>query len=301
MRVLIADDNRDAADSLAIMLTIWGLEPIVVYDGFSALARLQDTDAPPLALLDWKMPGVTGTEICWTLRQDRVHPYTYLILITGQNGKDRMVSGLEAGADDYLEKPVDPSELRARLNTARRILDLQDQLLATQRLLREQATHDGLTGLLNRAAILEMLERETARSKREDRPLTIIMADLDHFKWVNDSFGHPVGDQVLRRAGQLLLAELRHYDTVGRYGGEEFLIVLPGCDAPSANALAERLRDAVAAQPLLDGDHSIRVTISMGMASLQRSMSSSDLIRHADDALYRAKRAGRNRVSTASE
>jgi two-component system cell cycle response regulator len=298
MRVLVADDHKDAADSLAILLRMWGHDPVVVYDGFSAVARLQEPDAPPLALLDWMMPGVNGIEICWLLRQDRNRPYTYIVLVTGKGGKDQMVSGLEAGADDYLVKPPDPSELRARLNTAQRILDLQDQLLATQRLLHEQATHDALTGLWNRLAILEALDREVARSLRERRPLTIIMADLDHFKQINDSFGHLVGDSVLRQTAHRLLMTLRPYDTVGRYGGEEFLLVLPGCDADSGFALAERLRSNISAEPTADDDHPIQVTVSLGVATLQPGMSASELLRIADEGLYAAKRAGRNRVES---
>jgi diguanylate cyclase (GGDEF)-like protein len=300
MHVLVADDNLDAAQSLALVLRAWRFEPVVVHDGHTALARLREPSAPTLALLDWTMPGLSGIELCRRLRQERDRPYTYVILVTGR-GREGMIDGLSAGADDYLVKPVDPNELRARLNTAQRILTLQEQLLASQRQLREQATRDALTGLWNRPMILEVLEREITRSRRAGPPLSVIMADIDHFKQINDRYGHLVGDVVLRQTAQRLLAPLRPYDTVGRYGGEEFLIVLPGCDATASLALAERLRRSVAAEPEQDGADVIPVTLSLGVAAWERELSARELLSRADQRLYAAKRAGRNRVVGAGD
>jgi len=177
MRVLIADDNRDSAESLAVLLRIWGFVPVIVHDGQAALAFLREAAVPTLALLDWVMPGINGIDICREIRKEVKRPYTYVILVTGHGGKDHMVDGLTAGADDYLIKPVDPHELRARLNTARRILELHEQLLATQRLLHEQATRDSLTGLWNRTSILEILAREATAS--EALPQLFIEQTLD--------------------------------------------------------------------------------------------------------------------------
>ena len=168
MRVLVADDNIDLTKSLAILLREWGFEAVQVYDGTAAMALLRDPEAPTLALLDWDMPGVNGIEICREIRKDVDRPYTYVVLMTGRGSKDEMLTGLTVGADDYLIKPVDPKELHARLNTGKRILDLQDQLLATQRQLREQATRDSLTGLWNRAVILDILQREHTISCNEN-------------------------------------------------------------------------------------------------------------------------------------
>jgi diguanylate cyclase (GGDEF)-like protein len=273
MRVLIADDNADSSDWLAVLLQCWGYDPVAVHDGPAALAVLQGPQAPALAVLDWIMPGINGIEICRAIRKDADRPYTYVVLVTGKGGKEQMLAGMEAGADDYLVKPVDPAELHARLSTGKRIVLLQEQLLATQRQLREQATRDGLTGLWS-----------------------VVMADLDHFKQINDTYGHLTGDQVIRQTAQCLRTVLRSYDTVGRYGGEEFLVVLPGCDAAAALVLAERLRGSVEAAPVIEKGTTIPMTLSLGMAGWERGVPASDLLRRADAALYRAKNAGRNRV-----
>jgi two-component system cell cycle response regulator len=299
MRVLIADDNQDSAESLAILLRIWGLEPVIVHDGLAALDFLREAAIPALALLDWVMPGINGIDICREIRKETNRAYTYVILVTGRGGRNQMVDGLNSGADDYLIKPVDPDELHARSNTGRRILELQEQLLATQRLLHEQATRDSLTELWNRATILETLQRELTRSRRENQPLAVIMADIDHFKQINDMHGHLVGDRVLRQTAQRLLAMLRTYDTVGRYGGEEFLVVLPGCGASEALTLAERLRECMEAEPIADNHQALRVTLSLGVSVRDGQITGQELLQSADSALYEAKRTGRNRVMSA--
>ena len=300
MRVLIADDERDTTTSLAMLVESWGFEPMPAHDGKSALQLLQGPDAPRLAILDCVMPGVNGFDICRQLRQPSSRPYTYCLLVTGRASKQDVLNGLEVGADDYLIKPVDPNELCARLRAGQRIMCLQEELLSSQHELRLQATRDCLTGLWNRATILEMLNAELDRSRREKHPLSILMADIDHFKMINDTFGHLAGDQVLWQTGARLLAALRPYDGVGRYGGEEFLIVLPGCDDAAAVGLAERLRRYVAEEPMLDGHRDVAVTLSLGVAAWDGKLPLSALLRWADAALYRAKRAGRNRVVSAT-
>jgi two-component system, cell cycle response regulator len=303
MRILIADDNQDAANTLGILLRNWGFDPTLAFDGPSALALLQEPGSPKLALLDWLMPGMNGIDICREIRKESSdRPYTYIVLVTGRGSKEQMLEGLHAGADDYLLKPVEPNELHARLNTAKRILELQSQLLATQQQLRLQATRDSLTGLWNRAMILEILQRELARSRREDQPIAVIMADIDHFKQINDTHGHLAGDQVLRQVAQRLSTALRPYDTVGRYGGEEFLMVLPGCGVDTALNLAERLRHSVEAEPIRNERMLLRsVTLSLGVAVWDGDVSPLELLRLADDALYQAKRMGRNRAIAANK
>ena len=299
MHVLIADDNPAATRTLAILLEAWGYEPVVVHDGLAALALLRAPGAPPLAVLGCNLPGMSGEALCCEIRRDTHRPYTYIVLVTDRTGKETLPDGLEDGADAYLVKPVAPSELQARLSAGKRILALQEKLLATQRLLQQQASRDALTGLWNRRSILEILDRELARSQRDGQPVAAIMADLDYFKGVNDGHGHLTGDQVLRQAAQRLLGELRPYDTVGRYGGDEFLIVLPACGPDSAVHLAERLRNCLQAEPVLDNGKTIRVTLSLGVGVWDGKMESDELLRSADDALYRAKHAGRNRAMLA--
>jgi two-component system cell cycle response regulator len=301
MQILVAEDNVLAARQMVDLLPAWGYEPVLVHDGLAALQRLRGVDAPRLALLDWMMPGLDGIEVCRAVRQDEGRPYTYVILLTGQGGRDAMLAGLEAGADDFLLKPVDSCELKARLNTGRRIIRLQKQLLDAQRQLQVQATRDALTGLWNRAAILDILLREVPRAEREGRAVGVILADLDHFKHINDAHGHLAGDEALREVARRMTTVLRSYDTTGRYGGEEFLIVLPGCNAEASLRLAERVREHVAAQPV-ELDHArVELTISLGVAVREgAAVAAPALLREADVALYRAKAAGRNQAVLAN-
>jgi len=298
MRILIADDERVSRRMLHGLLTMWGYEVISVEDGNKALEELKKPDAPRVGLLDWVMPGQNGVEVCRAIRRDRPEPYTYLILLTTKDAKENVVEGLESGADDYLIKPWDPYELKARLRAGQRILQLEDRLVEARETMRFKATHDHLTGLANRGFIVDSLERELARTRRENGSTIVMLGDLDHFKSVNDTYGHPVGDEVLREVARRLLGAVRSYDLVGRYGGEEFLIVLPGCDADMAEKQAERMRAALANEPMSFNEESKLITCSFGATAWLPGMEPAEeaLIRMADDALYRAKRQGRNRV-----
>ena len=300
MKVLIAEDDRTSRLLLQTTLKKWDYHTIAVSNGREALEVLTAPDAPTLAILDWMMPGIDGLEVSRKVRQHPSERYTYIILLTARNRKQDMLEGMSAGADDYLTKPMDARELRVRLNAAERIIHLQEELIAAQESLRAQATHDALTGLWNRGAIFEILDKEIQRARRENVPVSAIMADLDKFKTVNDTYGHKAGDTVLHESARRMADVMRQYDTVGRYGGEEFLIVVPDCDIERAPSVAERLRECVAEKPFDIAGKSLDVTLSLGVAALDgRGVGSADtLLQAADKALYDAKNSGRNCAMT---
>jgi two-component system cell cycle response regulator len=290
MRVLIADDDIVSRRVLEKRLTSAGYSVEVACDGEQALARLRAPSPPSLALLDWMMPKMDGTEVCRRVRQMEHGAYLYMILLTAKDSKDDIVNGLEAGADDYITKPFSARELDVRLNIGRRIVTLQDELRFT-------ASHDALTGVFNRGAGMAHLDRELTRSARTGEPLGLLLLDLDHFKRVNDTFGHLGGDEVLREAARRAQAVLRPYDVIARYGGEELMVVLPGASTEVATQIGERLRAALAESPVSFGGHAIAVTTSVGVASAMDGDSPEALVGRADDRLYVAKRDGRNRVA----
>jgi two-component system cell cycle response regulator len=301
VNVLIAEDDPVLQHMLRTLLTKWGYEVVVAANGDAAWEILQGQDAPRLALLDWLMPGMDGVEICREARKRGAQAYRYLLLLSSKDDRVDIVDGLQSGADDYLTKPFHPDELRARLRAGERILMLEDRLVAAQQVLQFKASHDALTELLNRGAILETLQRELQRGRREKNSLGVLLLDLDHFKSINDRKGHDVGDEVLREASRRMLASVRSYDAVGRYGGEEFLILVPGCNSANARDRAEQIRVAIAGSPIETLGGLIRISASIGVASTVdgASWEADALVRAADVALYRAKRNGRNRVELA--
>jgi diguanylate cyclase (GGDEF)-like protein len=298
MRILIADDSIVSRHLLDATLRKWGYEVIVASDGVEAWNELQKDNAPSLAILDWVMPGLTGPEVCHLVRQRNREQYTYVLLLTSKSLKEDLIEGMESGADDYITKPFDHHELKARLRAGIRIVKLQAELLSAREALREQATKDFLTRVWNRSSILEILDRELARAARERRPVGVVMADVDRFKSVNDTHGHCAGDALLRETARRLQSSIRAYDAIGRYGGEEFLVILPGCDEACTFGQAERMRRYLCDDAMELADANIRVTASFGCTSIvpEMSLSAESLIRTADEALYKAKAEGRNRV-----
>jgi len=294
--ILIAEDDPIFRKLLQSRLQNWGYRVVAVKDGIEAWDILQQSTPPDLLILDWMMPGIDGIELCRRIRESNRESYQYILLVTGKDGKQDVVKGLEAGADDYLTKPFDVAELRARVSTGNRILSLQRQLIQAREDLRFQATHDSLTGLRSRGATLDLLASELQRGFRSHTSTGILMIDLDHFKSINDSHGHLIGDSVLKEAAYRISHSLRSYDFVGRYGGEEFLAVLSNCTLEELGIAAERIRNAVAETAVVTKALSIKVTVSIGGVVTSDCTPDIELLSAADVALYEAKRTGRNRV-----
>ncbi len=298
MKILVADDDPINRRLLETFLVKWNYEVVVACDGNEAWNILSQKDAPNLAILDWMMPGLDGTEVCRRIRNRSDESYVYILLLTAKFQKADIVEGLDAGADDYLSKPFDAKELKARLWAGNRVLGLEKRLRSAYENLLFHASHDSLTGGWNRVAILETLRTEVARAQRQGTALSIIMADLDHLKHVNDTYGHLAGDAILRETATRMQACVRPYDAVGRYGGAEFLIVVPQCDSSVAASRAEDLRAAITSTPMDTPNGAVPVTVSLGVAigGGAISMEVESLLRTADEALYQAKIAGRNRA-----
>ena len=293
MKILIADDDPISRRLLEATLSGWGYDVLVTCDGNEAWEAMQQPEAPGLVISDWMMPHIDGLELCRKIRQMEKTGYIYFIILTAKGMKEDVIEGLEAGADDFLIKPFNREELKYRTRIGKRIIELE------QRILKLAAT-DSLTGVLNRRAFMERMEQEIQRSLRENTSLSLILTDIDYFKKVNDRYGHQTGDIVLQRFTEQLLDSSRPYDIVGRYGGEEFVICLPGANISQSVSVAERMRSKLEEMKILppDSSKSIRITASFGTtAFLIGSEEKADsLIKRADNALYKAKNEGRNRV-----
>lgn len=299
LTVLLAEDSPIYRRLIQDQFDDWGFHLVLAKDGKEAWKALSARNAPRLAMLDWVLPEIDGVEICRRLRSSgRDLPYTYTILLTAKSERQEMLEAMAAGADDFLPKPFDPPELKARLLVGKRIIDLQQKLVSANEALQFAACHDFLTGLWNRAEILHFLRRELERARRDRTPVGMVLADVDHFKKINDTFGHDSGDAVLKTVGQCLSTGLRPYDGVGRYGGEEFLMIIPGCDLQTTLRRANQIRELLATTDIPLPQGNTRVTISMGVTTTDATTDIDQLVRHADIALYEAKRNGRNRVET---
>jgi len=297
MQVLIVEDSAIYRKLISGRLEEWGYHPRVVESGEQAWRILQLPDPPKLLLLDWVLPDIDGIALCQRIRKVATSgTYTYIVLLTGKDGRKNMLKAMDAGVDDYLAKPFDDSELKARLQVGKRIVDLQQELVSARDAMRQAATYDSLTGLMIRGEIMSFLGRELERGRRDRKPVAIILCDIDHFKNVNDTCGHMFGDEALKEVARRLRAKLRLYDGVGRIGGEEFLLVLPGCDSMIAVIRADELRQFVACKPVLSTRQSRTITLSLGVASTEQGYDAETLLYRADASLYEAKRNGRNRV-----
>ena len=300
MRILIAEDDVTSRTILTAILRKWGYDPVIVDSGNGAWRIMQKVDSPCLAILDWDMPGMDGLEVCRRIRENRGPNPPYLIILTARGEKADIVKGLDAGANDYVSKPYDSDELRARIRVGQRMVELQTELLEAKNALAHEAMHDALTGALNRRAILDRLSKELKRAERTNSGLSIGLCDIDHFKQVNDTHGHQTGDEVLREFADTLQRNLRCYDLVGRYGGEEFLVITPDSTEQAQEELYERLRVKIEGLRIATKSGEVRVTVSIGVAGANGVATADTMVAAADAALYRAKDEGRNRVVYAS-
>jgi len=296
MKMLIAEDDFTSRSILTAVLKKWGFDPVVAEDGGAAWDVLQRPDAPRLILLDWNMPGMDGVEICRRMRDNNVPDPPYVILLTARDKKSDIVAGLEAGANDYVAKPYDTEELLARIRVGQRMLEMQSNLLEARDALAYQAMHDFLTGILNRRAILDRLKQEISRAGRDHGSLSVGMFDIDHFKNINDTYGHQAGDETLLAFTRCIQDGLREYDCVGRYGGEEFLVITPGSMGLNKESLYERLRARIAGAVITTNAGIVSLTVSIGVAPGTDQSTVDALLAAADAALYQAKAGGRNRV-----
>ncbi len=293
MKILIVEDDPISRRLLEANLVEWGYEVTVTSDGVEALEIIQLPGSPHLIISDWMMPRMDGLALCREIRNMEKSRYIYFIILTAKGEKKDIIEGLKAGADDFLTKPFNQEELKCRTRIGERIIKLEHRLQAL-------ACTDALTGLLNRRVFMDRMAQEISRTQREKRPLSLILADIDHFKRVNDTYGHQAGDFVLQRFADQLQASARPYDFLGRYGGEEFIFCLPGADEVLATAIAERMRCQIEEMETMlpGGSQSIRITASFGTASysIESGENVDLLIKRADDALYLAKDKGRNCV-----
>jgi len=302
MKILIAEDDPISSKILQKNLENWDYDTVLARNGAAAWQALQDENLR-LAILDWMMPGMDGVEVCRKIRRRRRFKYTYIILLSAKDRKQDIIAGLSSGADDYMTKPVNFLELRARLKAGRRIIDLEDKLLLAQKQLKDIASRDSLTRIWNRAEITKFLGEELERGQREKKAVGVIMLDVDHFKSINDFYGHAIGDQALLQVVSRLKKKVRKSDKIGRYGGDEIIIVLPNCGLPDIRKIGERLRLAVTNRGISAKPDTIPITISAGCATsdLWEMADTDKLVKAADLALLSAKEQGRNRVVVAGE
>jgi diguanylate cyclase (GGDEF)-like protein len=302
-RVLIVDDDELVLRRLSALVQLGGYEVCTADSGAAALRILTETPCQ-IVLTDWRMPDMDGLALCCKLRARQDDGYIYILLLTGRSSRSDIVAGLAAGADDYVVKGATTEELLARIAVGRRITNLERSLRTSNRENRRLAVTDALTGVRNRRFLMKYLPRELERARRSDQPLAVLSCDLDHFKRVNDDFGHEAGDGVLqefaKRAGSCIRQTT---DWIARSGGEEFVLVLPETGLSGASSVAERLRQVLAAEAIPTCSGAVAITVSIGVSALETPTELSEasvleLLRATDRGLYASKQSGRDRATT---
>ncbi len=297
MKILIVEDESIFRRMVRKNLLEAGYDVVEAEDGHAAWELFQ-RESFQFVITDWMMPKMNGPELVQNIRMSGQKNYTYIIMLTAMDDKDNVIFGIESGADEYLTKPFNSRELKARVASGMRILKLEEQLIQAREQMEALAMHDGLTGLLNRRAIEEYAEAEFNMADRKERAMSAILVDIDHFKGINDRYGHKVGDHALQQVAKVLREDLRKYDRVGRWGGEEFILILPDTLLQDAVMVAERIRLKTAeTQISLENGETFSVHISLGVAcTTSQFQSLTKFIDAADQALYQSKQSGRNRV-----
>lgn len=295
MDILIVDDEPITRIALCAAVEDWGFTGVLAKDGNEALDIINGENPPHLLIIDWSMPGITGPELCKTIRKRSDGQFFYILMLTGREGSEAVIEAMEAGADDFVSKPFDNRVLKVRIGAGSRIVRLEQTL-------NQLASRDALTQCWNRRMIDEMMQNAFTEAKRNKTTYSIMLIDADHFKRVNDNFGHSAGDSALQHLVKIMHHNLREYDHVGRFGGEEFVVLLPGTDMTEAWGVAERIRSATQYSPVITGENmQVQITVSIGIAEFsdKQDEDTASLFKRADDALYVAKNGGRNRVVSA--
>jgi len=296
-KILIADDDRSSCKLLAGLVSKWGYQVRTAFKGDEALHELLKPDAPRLAILDWMMPVMDGTQIIKQLRATRRDFYTYALLLTSKAQHEDLLQGFDAGADDFLIKPFDAPELQARLRAGVRILGLESKLASAMEAPEFVASHDFATGLYNRSAIIQVLNREALHSDRAGKKISVLLVEVDYFKDLGERYGQPIAEQIVRQLAPKMSSDLRPYDLVGRFSGGQFLIVCPNCSLSHARVVANRLRQAIASERLTAGENTILVTVSVGVSTVkEHTLETNAALRNADSALQQSREKGPNRV-----
>lgn len=306
MKVLVVEDDLVLQMAVKKVFDEMGFETILCSDGETAF-KIITTEKIRLAIIDWILPGIDGLTLCRKMRKLRLSRYVYMIILTSMSSKENLVEALDAGADDFIAKPFDENELAARARVGMRIIQLENKLVNSQKKLIKLAKEDPLTGIMNRRSLFDEILKELNRASREKSSVATILVDADNFKAINDTYGHLVGDMVLVQLAESLKDCCREYDKLGRYGGEEFLLLLPQTDREGAIHVAERMRRHINNNPINCGDKSISLTVSIGVSTISfgaehekykiNEQMMDDLIKKTDYALYVAKKEGKNRVA----
>lgn len=300
MKILVADDDAISRTVLQHLLIRWGHEPVSACDGVEALQIMRGEDPPKLLLLDWEMPKMDGLEVCRELRGMKTDEPPYIIFVTAKDSTSEIVRALEYGGSDFVKKPFNKDELGARIRVGVRNIELQSELIQARREMEYFAMYDALTGVYNRRAIMDILPREINRAERNHQCLAVALADLDHFKSVNDRYGHAVGDRVLVESVKTLQSCVRLSDVIGRWGGEEFILLAAVdkrfLETGELPQLFERIRSAIESQRVPHEGESITLTTSIGVTCASTGAPIEAILHAADVALYQAKNEGRNRI-----